>query len=376
LDDTIMRDRDVNGVSTDGPDGRGLEERVYVLQDANFNVTAVVNTSGTVVERYIYDAYGAVTILDAGWNTLGGSAHDWRYLHQGGRFDFTTGLYHFRNRDLSPTLGRWIQRDPIEYNGGDTNLYRYVGNGPTSAVDPSGLADQPSGWDRFWAGVRTTVTTANVGVLLYRAYSNPDSIVRDLDTLTGGRFSPSAAARPNDSYSRFVRSATSEPGFGESIIPIYGSVRNMMYHVDQGNWGWAAVHAGLAITDAFLVRSIITGVGRVGWRAFSSPGVITGAIGRGAPPSYIHAGWSARGLGTAGWWAYEARGLGAYTVRVGHSPGLWSFLVSPALSARLAMITGQPAWSCVTAMINAWSRANFHLPYLLGSRLIGQTLNQ
>ncbi len=38
-----------------------------------------------------------------------------------------------------PTIGRWISEDPIGFAGGDPNLYRYVGNSPTNATDPSGL---------------------------------------------------------------------------------------------------------------------------------------------------------------------------------------------------------------------------------------------
>jgi uncharacterized protein RhaS with RHS repeats len=38
-----------------------------------------------------------------------------------------------------PTIGRWTSQDPIGFEAGDANLYRYVGNGPTNAVDPTGL---------------------------------------------------------------------------------------------------------------------------------------------------------------------------------------------------------------------------------------------
>jgi hypothetical protein len=38
-----------------------------------------------------------------------------------------------------PTIGRWVQEDPIAFEGGDTNLYRYVRNRPTNATDSSGL---------------------------------------------------------------------------------------------------------------------------------------------------------------------------------------------------------------------------------------------
>ena len=40
-------------------------DRLYAQQDANYDTTALVNTSGTVVERYTYSADGVVTVLDA-----------------------------------------------------------------------------------------------------------------------------------------------------------------------------------------------------------------------------------------------------------------------------------------------------------------------
>jgi RHS repeat-associated protein len=40
-----------------------------------------------------------------------------------------------------PNVGRWTAQDPIGFEGGDVNLYRYVGNHPTNATDPSGLAE-------------------------------------------------------------------------------------------------------------------------------------------------------------------------------------------------------------------------------------------
>jgi len=54
-------------------------------------------------------------------------------------------------------LGRFINRDPIGYDGGDANLYRYVGNRPTDLVDPMGLAHMwvgmpwPYRWEQFQA---------------------------------------------------------------------------------------------------------------------------------------------------------------------------------------------------------------------------------
>jgi hypothetical protein len=42
---------------------------------------------------------------------------------------------------FDPSVGRWLQVDPSFFEGGDSNLYRYTGNDPTNAEDPSGLAE-------------------------------------------------------------------------------------------------------------------------------------------------------------------------------------------------------------------------------------------
>ena len=112
----------------------------------------IFDNVGNVVERYIYDPFGSVTVLDADWNVqAGGRAYNWSYLHQGGRFDVTSGLYHFRFRDYSPSLGRWTSMDPIRYEAGDVNLYRFVFNAPINLVDPTGLdADRIT--DCRWGG--------------------------------------------------------------------------------------------------------------------------------------------------------------------------------------------------------------------------------
>jgi RHS repeat-associated protein len=116
-------------------------QRVYVQQDANWDVTAVVDTTGTVQERYAYDPYGKPSVLAPDFSPRGSSLFGWVYLHQGGRFDTTTGLFNFRHRDYSPTLGRWMETDPLGYVDG-ANRYAYARSDPLMNEDPAGLDDK------------------------------------------------------------------------------------------------------------------------------------------------------------------------------------------------------------------------------------------
>jgi RHS repeat-associated protein len=108
------------------------------LQDANFNVTAVVNASGTVLERYHYTPYGEVSFLTSSFSLLTSSLISNHHLFTGRERDPETGLQLNRHRYYAAHLGRWVNRDPIRYRGG-MNLCWYVAGMVARFVDPSGL---------------------------------------------------------------------------------------------------------------------------------------------------------------------------------------------------------------------------------------------
>ena len=101
--------------------------RSYHHQDGLGSVIALSNgTTGAVTASFAHGPYGETP------NATGTA-----YRYTGRRIDPETGLYYYRARYYSPNLGRFMQTDPIGYQGG-INLYAYVGNSPTFLRDPTG----------------------------------------------------------------------------------------------------------------------------------------------------------------------------------------------------------------------------------------------
>ncbi len=116
----------------------GQSQVLWPLTDRQGSVgdlaTYDTETAITSIANHIsYDAFGNVlSETDAAVEHLFGFAD--RPLDQ------ETGLYFNRARYFDPAVGRFLSEDPLGFQAGDTNLYRYAGNSPTNLTDPSGLA--------------------------------------------------------------------------------------------------------------------------------------------------------------------------------------------------------------------------------------------
>lgn len=106
--------------------------RDVVLYDSITQTAAVVN-------HFIYNAFGVLVSSTDGAAVPFSISPLLNYRYTGKFFDDLTGLQNNINRWYDNTTGKWISEDPISFDGGDTNLYRYVHNQLSNCIDNNGL---------------------------------------------------------------------------------------------------------------------------------------------------------------------------------------------------------------------------------------------
>jgi len=117
----------VDQIEADESNGNVL----WALTDHLGSVRDVVDDSGTVLNHVVYDAFGGVT-------SQTDESVVFRYGYTARELDAESGLQYNRARYLDSFTGKFISEDPISFQGGDSNLYRYVYNSSTNFIDPSG----------------------------------------------------------------------------------------------------------------------------------------------------------------------------------------------------------------------------------------------
>ena len=104
----------------------------YLHYDQVGTLRVVTDADHNIIKEITYDTYG---------NILQDTNPDFKipFGFAGGLHDRDTNLVHFGYREYDPYTAKWTTKDPIDFLGGDTNLYGYVLNDPVNFVDPEGL---------------------------------------------------------------------------------------------------------------------------------------------------------------------------------------------------------------------------------------------
>ncbi len=147
--------RYLHGTGIDEPLAFEQNGKVYYYHaDGLGSITQITDDRGKVRAAYEYSPFGVITEHNEEGLTNS-------YAFTGREWDEENGLYYYRARYYDPQAGRFSSEDPIGFNGGDVNLYRYVQNNPVNLVDPKGLAYSPGGEHGVGWGTLLLDTTAH-----------------------------------------------------------------------------------------------------------------------------------------------------------------------------------------------------------------------
>ena len=117
----------------------------FYRKNAQNDIIALLDSTGSVVVKYNYDAWGNCKALNADGSVITDEIHigilnPFRYRSY--YYDTETNLYFLKSRYYDPEIGRFMTIDDISYLDPDSinglNLYAYCGNNPIMYSDPNG----------------------------------------------------------------------------------------------------------------------------------------------------------------------------------------------------------------------------------------------
>ena len=129
----------------------GASDRQYFLADEEGSIIDVTDSNGNALAVNQYHPYG-----------LGSSLNEGRFQFTGQAYVPAVSLYYYKARMYNPTLGRFMQTDPIGYTD-DLDLYAYVGDDPVDREDPKGLYTCSGSTDNCNA-VSTAISAAKAAI--------------------------------------------------------------------------------------------------------------------------------------------------------------------------------------------------------------------
>ena len=217
----------------------------YYATNVQGDVTAILNTSGTAVVQYTYDAWGNILTTSGSMADTLGESNPLRY--RGYVYDAETTLYYLQSRYYNPAMGRFINGDDVANLGVEEsltsfNLFAYCANNPVNRFDGNGNWSLPN-WAKVAIGVGIIAAAAAVTVA------------------TGGAAAGTLVAAVHCAAQGALVGAVTQGALGAVTGGISGAV---MHRMTTGSWSGATNAAIDGAATGFMTGAVT--------------GAITGAI--------------------------------------------------------------------------------------------------
>ena len=208
-------------------------ELYYYLVNAQGDVAAILDSSGTMVASYNYNAWGSCTVYNSSDAAIG-DLNPLRY--RGYYYDAETGFYYLQSRYYDPAICRFINADGqlsiTDFVG--SNLFAYCGNDPVNRIDPTGEA-----WWHWALGALVVAGCAVATVATCGGFAAAATAVGMVSCGVAAATTASTIAA-----GAFIGSATA---YGMAVATAASTSSSIKEFNDRGSWGTVAATAGGAV---------------------------------------------------------------------------------------------------------------------------------
>ena len=276
--------------------GQGLEMRIskngevsYYVTDVRGSVVAIVDASGNITHKYLYDDFGKVVESEEK------DFNPFRYVGKYGVMYLTDHQYYMRARHYDPTIGRFLSEDPIW----STNLYPYANNNPIMGIDPRGTVVQ------YNIGETSTKFINYVNGNIVEVYKGSSNVLNKGLTSTSTELSKNVTNGSLLSNGSLLNISAGEVAAGAVVagaVGVYNGYNDQQRH-EFDFWSWKGVGSYVTKTAAWaagaaaVIGGIALAVGSApvtltAVAAVAGTALVTGAVAGVAGGAGYGVGWS------------------------------------------------------------------------------------